>query len=121
MRRRDADRRSRPRFEIVGELWGTVETVLRLPLRNVGLKGALVESHVPLAVDSVHRIAWEVERRETSAQVRVRHVQHVGGADGEQTYLVGVEFVSPSPVLIEQIQRWLVESAGYGDMSEATQ
>ena len=41
MKRRLGDRRVRPRFEIVGELWGTLETVLRLPLRNVGIGGAL--------------------------------------------------------------------------------
>lgn len=115
MRRRHADRRVRPRFEVVGDLWGTVETVLRLPLRNVGMTGALIESHVPLAVDSVHRIAWDVDGQEMSAEVRVRHVKEIGGADGEQTYQVGVEFVAPNPVLVEQIQRWLAGVSGQAD------
>ena len=119
MRRRQADRRVRPRFEVVGNLWGTVETVLRLPLRNVGLTGALIESHVPLAVDSVHRIAWDVDAQEMSAEVRVRHVKAIGGADGEQTYLVGVEFVAKNPVLADQIQRWLAGVAEAADTSGA--
>ena len=44
------DRRIRPRFDIVGDLLGTLETVLRLPLRNVGRRGALIHSHVPLPI-----------------------------------------------------------------------
>ena len=117
MRRRQADRRVKARFEVVGDLWGTVETVLRLPLRNVGLTGALIESHVPLAIDSVHRIAWDAGGEEMSAEVRVRHVKGAPGADGEQTYLVGVEFVAPNPVLADQIQRWLAGAAGAVDTS----
>ena len=50
MRRKIGDRRIRPRFDIVGDLWGSLETVLRLPLRNVSRGGALIHSHVPLAV-----------------------------------------------------------------------
>ena len=48
MRRKMADRRVRPRFDIVGDLWGTLETVLRLPVRNVSRGGAMIHSHVPL-------------------------------------------------------------------------
>ena len=54
MRRKIGDRRIRPRFDIVGDLWGTLETVLQLPLRNVGRGGALIHSHVPLPSHSVH-------------------------------------------------------------------
>ena len=58
MRRKMGDRRIRPRFDIVGDLWGTLETVLRLPLRNVSRGGALIHSHVPLPSQSVHRLAF---------------------------------------------------------------
>ena len=119
VRRREADRRSRPRFEIVGELWGTVETLLRLPLRDLGLNGALVESHVPLAVGSVHRILWDAEGGETSTEVRVCHVRQETGADGEETYLVGVEFVTPHPLVRQQIHRWLVEASSPSNASGA--
>lgn len=119
MRRRNGDRRVRPRFEVVGDLWGTVEAVLRLPLRNVGLNGALIESHMPLAMDSIHRIAWDTFGQEVSAEVRVRHVTGMLGADGEQVYRVGVEFVAPSPVLTEQIQHWLTVVSGQTGASGA--
>ena len=107
MKRRLGDRRVRPRFEIVGELWGTLETVLRLPLRNVGIGGALFESHVPLAAESIHRLNWTCEDRESAVQVRVRHVRPVESADGERTYLIGIEFLSLNPVVSEQIRKWL--------------
>ena len=114
MKRRLGDRRLKPRFELVGELWGTLETVLRLPLRNVGIGGALFESHVPLPVESIHRLSWRYEDRETAVQVRVRHVRPVesADADGERTYLIGIEFLSLNPVIAGQIDKWLTLSAG---------
>jgi hypothetical protein len=111
VRRRLVDRRKQPRFEIVGELWGTIETVLRLPIRDVGLNGALLESHAPLAVDSVHVLAWDAEGRETSAQVRVRRIQRVTG----HCFLIGVEFLARNPILTAQIQRWLCTAPGQAE------
>ena len=112
MKRRLGDRRNRPRFEIVGELNGTLETVLQLPLRNVGIGGALFESHVALAPESIHRLAWKCEDRDTAVQVRVRHVTATASRDGERSYLIGIEFLSLNPVIVEQIQSWLAASAG---------
>jgi hypothetical protein len=83
------------------------------------LNGALIESHMPLAVDSIHRIAWDATGQEISAEVRVRHVTEILGADGEHVYRVGVEFVAPSPVLTEQIQHWLTVVSGQIDASGA--
>jgi hypothetical protein len=105
--RRLGDRRARPRFEIVGELFGSLETVLLLPLKNVGIGGALFESHVPLTAESIHRLTWKSDDRETVVQVRVRHVKPVESVDGERTYLIGVEFMSLNALIAGQIQQWL--------------
>ena len=112
MKRRLGDRRSRPRFEIVGDLFGTFETVVALPLRNVGVGGALFESHVSLPLESVHRLAWKCEGRDSAVQVRVRHVRPSRSADGERTYLIGIEFLSLNPVIVAQIQQWLASGGG---------
>ena len=112
MKRRLGDRRNRPRFEIVGELWGTLETVLRLPLRNVGRSGALIHSHVPLPIESVHRLTFQSDGQDVSTDVRVRHVHTQLSADGERTYLIGVEFMAAHPVLLQQIERWLAAGEG---------
>ena len=112
MKRRIGDRRTRPRFEIVGELWGTLETVLRLPLQNVSRGGALIHSHVPLPSHSVHRLAFQSGGQDLSVPVRVSHVDTQVSADGERTYLIGVEFLSVQPALLELVERWL--GAGHG-------
>ena len=111
MKRRLGDRRNRPRFEIVGELHGTLEIVLQLPLRNVGLGGALVEADVALAPESIHRLSWRCEGTDTAVQVRVRHVRATASPDRECRYLIGVEFLSLNPIVAEQIQSWLEGSA----------
>lgn len=119
MRRKLGDRRNRPRFDIVGDLWGSLETVLRLPLRNVGRGGALIHSHVPLPSDSVHRLTFQSDGQDVSTEVRVRHVHTEVSADGERTYLIGVEFMAAHPALLQQIERWLAANEGETAAAEA--
>jgi hypothetical protein len=106
MKRRLGDRRLRPRFEIVGELWGTFETALRLNLKNVGVGGALFESQVPLPVESIQRLSWSFDDRLTAVQVRVSHVRPIEAADGP-LYLIGIEFLALNPLIAAQIQERL--------------
>ena len=77
--------------------WGTLETVLRLPLRNVSRGGALIHSHVPLPSQSVHRLAFRADGQDLTVPVRVSHVDTQVSADGERTYLIGVEFLAAQP------------------------
>lgn len=113
VRRRLADRRDRPRYDIVGDLSGTLEAVLELPLQNISHGGALIHSHVPLLPNSTHRLTFDADGGVITADVRVRHVQPHVSVDGERTFLVGVEFLARHPVLTEQINRWLA-AAGDG-------
>ena len=112
MRRKIGDRRIRPRFDIVGDLWGSLETVIRLPLRNVSRGGALIHSHVPLPSQSVHRLAFNSDGQDVSVPVRVSHVDQQVSADGERTFLIGVEFLAMQPALIELIERWVITASG---------
>jgi hypothetical protein len=112
VRRKIGDRRIRPRFDIVGDLWGTLETVLRLPLKNVSRGGALIHSHVPLPSQSVHRLAFQSNGQDLSVPVRVSHVDTQVSADGERTYLIGVEFLSAQPAVLELIDRWMAMEHG---------
>jgi len=106
-----ADRRIRPRFDIVGDLWGTLETVLRLPLRNVSRGGALVHSHVPLPSQSVHRLAFWADGQDLTVPVRVSRVDAQVSADGERTYLIGVEFLAADPRLLAFVERMFATGA----------
>lgn len=106
------DRRSDIRFEIIGQLWGSLESVEPLPLRNVGRGGALVESRLPLAADSVHGVRLEYDARVSTMQARVRHVTPIQGPDGRIRYLIGLEFVNPEAQALEQIDDLLTASGG---------
>jgi hypothetical protein len=103
----------------VGDLFGTLETVLRLPVKNVGRRGALVYSEVPLPIESVHRLTFQSDGQDVTADVRVRHIENNLSEDGEHRYLIGVEFVSVPPVLGEQIERWLESGEGEAAPAEA--
>ena len=107
MKRRLGDRRIRPRFEIVGDLWGTLDTVIGMPLLNVGLGGGLVQSSVPLTPQSVHHVAVSCDGQPNPTSVQVRHVRPVVGRDGRDVYLIGIEFLTMPAGLNTQIQAWM--------------
>ena len=106
MERRLGDRRGRPRFEIVGELWGTLDTALSMPLLNVGRGGALVRSTVPLPQHSVHHVTVTSEGLQTPTSVQVRHVRPMLGSDGRDYFLIGLEFLTLPTTLRAQIDAW---------------
>lgn len=112
MRRGMGDRRLKPRFDVVGQLAGTLDAAVPMGLRDVGRGGAQVESFVRLAAGSLHRATFSCAGIEAAVQVCVRHVEPVVSSSGEQRYLIGVEFLGPSPAVLELIERWLVR---YGD------
>jgi hypothetical protein len=70
-----ADRRVRPRFEIVGDLAGTVETAARLEICDVSIDGALVRSAVALQPGAELSVTVEFRGAHAPAFVRVRHVR----------------------------------------------
>jgi hypothetical protein len=83
-----------------------------MPLRNIGPGGALIESNVPLPADSVHRLTFRVDRQDAAAEVRVRYVKPTISAEGELTYLIGVEFLNVQPALSGQVERWMAANGG---------
>ena len=103
MRRKLGDRRGRPRFDLVGDLWGSLEVFLFLALHDVGPGGALLHSRASLPTDSVHRLTLSVDGRDFTADAKVRHVRGVTDADGERGFLIGVEFLSTNPVLVSHL------------------
>ena len=108
MRRGMGDRRLKPRFDVVGQLAGTLDTSVSMSLRDVGRGGAQVESFIELASGSLHRATFSCDGIEAAVQVCVRHVKAMVSSTGEQRYLMGIEFVSPSPAVLELIDRWLM-------------
>ena len=107
MQRRLGDRRGRPRFEIVGDLTGTLDTSVEMSLLDAGQGGVLVQSAIPLSLQSVHRVAMSCDGQETSARVQVRHVRRVAGAGEHDHFLIGFEFLSVPRGLEKQIVAWI--------------
>ncbi|HKY21201.1 MAG TPA: PilZ domain-containing protein [Vicinamibacterales bacterium] len=92
------DRRGRERFEIIGTFTGTLETVRRFEIRNIGAGGALVTTTVPVAPGS--RISGRLSLRGHGREVRgeVRHITTLTDRDEGLFYLVGVQWDASAPV-----------------------
>jgi hypothetical protein len=85
------DRRLRNRFEILGDLWGSMETTATLVVRNLGPRGALLESPFALEPDSMHWVHALVDGEAQPLRFRVRHA--TSDVASQRPYLIGVEFV----------------------------
>jgi hypothetical protein len=92
--RRDGDRRAQVRLEVVGALWGSLET--RKPARvvNISEHGALLVSPVPLSPNTIHTVEMNRDGQAVTTGVRVRHAHPT--PDG--AFQVGVEFLTPLPL-----------------------
>jgi hypothetical protein len=112
------DRRSELRFEIIGQLWGSLDVTEHLPLRNLGPGGALVESRQPLSADTVHSVRLMIGDQPSELDVRVRHVTPVREALGDR-FLIGLEFVNPGAVALEKIDRIVAAAMGQPSIPEA--
>jgi hypothetical protein len=104
MKRRIGDRRSKPRFEIVGDLWGSVDVSSSLSVVNLGRGGALLESPVPLVLESVHSVVAVTEEESHKVTLRVRHSTG-DERQGRRRFLIGVEFLDVSPALDAFLER----------------
>jgi PilZ domain len=105
MKRRIGDRRSKPRFEIVGDLWGSLDTTASMVVQNLGRGGALLESTQPLASESIHWVTALAEGEPHLVQIRVRHSSSAPTREGPPRFLIGVQFLKLSPGLEEAIVR----------------
>ncbi len=106
MKRRIGDRRLKTRFEIVGELWGSLDASATLSMRNVSAGGALLESPVPLVPESIYEASAYFDDEPQPVRFRVRHSVKMSGAR-EPRYLTGIEFVRVTAAVEAFIQRQL--------------
>jgi hypothetical protein len=97
------DRRSQPRYDVVGALWGVLELSEEARVLNISATGALVDSPFPCAVDSTQAIQLGVEGHDVTVDSRVRHVHFDPGP--ETRYLIGVEFISAPLSVLRSIEQ----------------
>ncbi len=102
--RRLSDRRGRLRFELVGELAAALRTVEVLAVRDISWRGALVESSVPLPLESVQTLRFVSGDVMGEVTARVRHVTRTD-AGGAESYRIGFEFLDLQPDMREELGR----------------
>jgi hypothetical protein len=114
-----ADRRVAARFEIVGELWGSMQALQRLHICNLAPEGALVESLVPLPVGSVQPLRLVRGAQYVDLRAAVRHTSPVEYESGIKRYRVGIEFLSVNEEAAECIGSLMDEYRRDGSKGEA--
>jgi hypothetical protein len=109
-RRRGNDRRVPPRFEIVGDLWGTLDITRPVRVVNISMQGALIEIDRRWDIGSVHTVTIASGGDPCRGRMCVRHIREAGEREG--SFLAGVEFLSVSPGMAGEIARWLAANGG---------
>ena len=99
-----SDRRSHPRFDVIGMLWGVLELREEARLRNVSATGVLLDSPVAMAVDSSQTIRLMVDGEDVSVETRVRHVRPER-AGTTPRYVIGLEFIAPPSSVLHSIEQ----------------
>ena len=115
--RRLSDRRGRLRFELVGELAAALGTIELLTVRDISWRGVLVESSVPLPVESAQSLRWVSDDLAGDITARVRHVTRADRPDGTEGYRIGLEFLDVQPAMRAEIGR--LAGAGLPSSSES--
>jgi hypothetical protein len=108
--RAPGDRRSRIRFEVFGQFWGTFDAGDSVQVQNLTRHGVLVESAQPFAVESIQRVCLVLDGQPTLAAARVRHLRPMASERGAR-YLVGMEFLSASVAFTDAVDRLIAYRA----------
>jgi hypothetical protein len=90
-----AERRRDPRLDVLGELYGYIET-LNIPLivRDLSLGGCSIETHQPLESGSTQFIRIDVyDSLSVTVQARIAHSSRAVGADRPTRYISGLQFL----------------------------
>jgi hypothetical protein len=114
-----ADRRCTTRFEIVGELWGSVQALEPVRVCNLAPEGALVESPTPLPVGSVQPVRLVRGTEITEVRGTVRHLSPVPAGDGGVRYRVGLRFLNVGDEAAGAIGRFMDENRDERELDEA--
>jgi hypothetical protein len=92
---------------VVGRLAGEVMVFQPMVVKEVSLRGALVETRFALNLNSLHDLRLELGERSVVVKGRVMHSQ-IADVEGDAlVYWTGVEFVEPSEHVSAAIEEFL--------------
>ena len=104
-----ADRRSRPRFDIVGRLRGTLVRDEPLKIEDISAGGVSFASPRPLALESTHDVRLEGDAHVFATRIRVRRCAPMPHSN---TYLIGAELIHMEASAVDEISAWLSVGSG---------
>ena len=90
------EKRDGARVAMISRLEGEVMVFQPMMVREVSLRGALVETRFPLHLNSLHDLRLDLGERSVVVKGRVVHSQIADVDDDILVYWTGVEFVEPS-------------------------
>jgi PilZ domain len=90
------EKREGSRVAMIGRLEGEVMVFQPMAIKEVSLRGALVETRFALNLNSLHDLRIELGERSVVVKGRVVHSQIADVEDDVLVYWTGIEFVEPS-------------------------
>ena len=107
--RAPGDRRAEIRFEVFGAFWGTFDAGDAARVIDLSHHGALIETHQPLAVESIQSVGLRLDGQPALADARVRHMR--ASHTDTKRYLVGLEFLTTSTAFLDAVNRLMAYRA----------
>jgi hypothetical protein len=102
-----ADKREGARVAMISHLEGEVMVFQPMVIKEVSLRGALVETRFPLHLNSLHDLRLELGTRSVVVKGRVVHSQIADVDDDTLVYWTGIEFIEPSEHVASAIADFL--------------
>jgi hypothetical protein len=97
---------------MISRLEGEVMVFQPMVIKEVSLKGALVETRFPLHLNSLHDLRLELGPRSVVVKGRVVHSQMSDVDEEVVIYSTGIEFVEPSEHVSSAIAAFLESVRG---------
>jgi hypothetical protein len=90
------DRRTGPRFQVNGQLWGSVDMREDVVVRNIAVNGALIEASLGPGMRSIRAAHITLPEGGPQLMVLVRHISALTDSHADDRHLLGVEFIKPT-------------------------
>src|SRR3954469_14858260 len=109
------DRRVNARFEVCGTFWGAFGVDEPVRVVNITPRGALLDTPLPVPVESIQPVRLTVGDLVTTVEGRVRHAAPEPGGGAQPRYLIGLEFLSPSTPFLESVDHLVAAAKSHHD------
>ena len=111
------DRRRNPRIDLLADVEGHLITLdERVQVKQLSLGGMTVETTAPLSPKIDHDFRISLGDEAVTLRARVMHARVAVDGD-DVTYLTGLQFVEPTPRLLEVVRRF-IDSIRAGEVDE---